>query len=103
MSYRVEVSDDASNEIVNIYQYLAFVVLAGEAAKKQVLRIEKAILSLSEMPERARAYDRGVWKDRNLRVLPVDNFSVFFLVDKEQQKVIVLHVYYGKRDLDHLV
>lgn len=103
MSYRIEISDDASNEIVNIYQYLAFVVFAGEAAKRQVLRIEEAILSLREMPERAHAYEHGIWKERNLRVLPVDNFSIFFLVNNEEQLVTVLHVFYGKRDFDRLI
>ena len=103
MSYAIEISNDASNEIINIYNYLAFAVLAGEVAKKQVLRIEDAILSLREMPERAQAYTRGVWKERNLRVLLVDNFSVFYLVNKQEQKVTVLHVFYGKRDFEHLI
>ncbi len=52
------------------------------------------------MPERFRSYDKEPWQSRGLRIMPVDNYCVFYIPDQEKQVVTIIRVMYGKRDID---
>lgn len=56
--------------------------------------------SLDQMPERFRVYDKEPWKSRNLRVMPVDNYLVFYIPNHGDSIVTVIRVMYGGRDVD---
>ena len=80
--------------------WLAYDLLAGQNALNQLDRLEQAILSLDEMPERYHLYDKEPWKERNLRIMPVDNYLVFYIPRSEEKTVTVIRVMYGRRDID---
>ena len=39
-------------------------------------------------------------KERNLRIMPVDNYLVFYIPRSEEKTVTVIRVMYGRRDID---
>lgn len=45
-------------------------------------------------------YDRKNWRDRNIRIMPVGNFLVFYVPTHENSTVTVIRVMYGGRDID---
>ena len=45
-------------------------------------------------------YDKDPWKSRNLRVLPVDNYCVFYIPDNNNGTVTVIRVIYGGRNIE---
>lgn len=98
MSYGVELSEQAENDLRAIYEYIAWVLAAPQAAAHQFDRLEEKILSLGELPERCHRYEKEPWHSRGLRRMPVDHYSVFYLVD--EQSVYVLRVIYGRRDME---
>ena len=54
------------------------------------------------MPLRNRVYDKEPWKTRNLRIMPVDNYLVFYLTETEVLKVTILRIMYGGRDITNI-
>ena len=52
------------------------------------------------MPERFSVFEKEPWKSRNLRVMPVDNYLVFYIPDKLTKTVNILRVMYGGRDTE---
>lgn len=76
--------------------------MAGENAVRQLNRIQTAIESLDEMPLRNRVYDKEPWKTRNLRIMSVDNYLVFYLTETEALKVTILRIMYGGRDITNI-
>ena len=100
MKYRVLTTEKAEEDLSSIADYLIYKLLAGETALKQIGRIEQAVMSLEEMPERYRVYDKEPWKERNLRIMPVDNYLVFYIPQNEEKAVTVIRVMYGRRDID---
>ena len=100
MTYTVRVTKQARFDMKTIYEYIANVLLEPITAEKQYARIENAIYTLEHMPERFRQYEKEPWRNRNLRIMPVDNFLVFYLVDNEKQTVTVVRIMYGRRDAD---
>ena len=81
MIYEVELSEQADSDLREIFEYIAFELQSPENASGQLDRLEEQILSLDIMPERYRKYENEPWKSRGLRVLPVDNYVIFYIPD----------------------
>lgn len=100
MSYAVEISEQAEADLRGAFEYIAFELKSLQNAIGQLTRIEKNIYALDEMPERYRLYDKEPWRSRGLRVMPVDNFCVFYIPDNEKSVVNIVRVMYGGRDIE---
>ena len=100
MTFDVQISEQADNDLRGIFEYIAFELLAPENAAGQLDRLEEAISKLEHMPERYRRYEREPWQSRGLRVFQVDNYLVFYILDIETKIVTVIRVMYGGRDVD---
>lgn len=100
MSYKVNLTPQAKDDLRGIFEYIAFDLQSPQNAIGQFERLESSIVSLKEMSERFRIYDKEPWKSRNLRVMPVDNYLVLYIPDHEENVVTVLRVLYGGRNID---
>lgn len=100
MKYEVVTTAQAVADLRAIFEYMAYELLAGENAVKQLDRLEEAILSLDEMPERFRLYEKEPWNGRNLHIMPVDNYLIFYIPQESEKIVTIIRVLYGRRDID---
>lgn len=98
--FEVSISEQAEQDLRGIFEYIAFELLAPENADSQLTRIEIAIEKLNSFPEKHRRYEKEPWKSRNLRIMPVDNYCVFYIPDKETMTITVIRVIYGGRDIE---
>lgn len=99
MSYGVEISEAGQSDLREIFQYITGKLRSGINARGQLQRIETEINSLSEIPERYPRYDVEPWFSRGVRMLSVDNYCIFYTVDKEMKMVTVIRVLYGGRNM----
>lgn len=99
MSYSAEISEQANADLRGIFKYIAFELQSVQNAAGQLSRLEKNILSLNHMPERFRRYSREPWLSRGLRIMPVDNYCVFYIPDLDKKIVNIIRVMYGGRDI----
>ena len=100
MIFHVAYSAEARQDLRDIYEYIACELLVPETAAGQTERIMKAIRSLEQMPMRHRLYEEEPWHSQGLRVLPVDNYLVFYLPDENSATVNIIRIMYGGRDID---
>lgn len=100
MKFQIEISEQADADLRGIFEYIAIKLRSVQNAAGQLDRLEQAILSLETMPERYRAYVREPWHGRGLRVMPADNYLVFYIPDKETGAGKVIRVMYGGRNVD---
>lgn len=99
MKYCVRMTEQAAADLRSFFEYIAYDLLAGQNALAQLDRLEQAILSLEEMLERYHRYERKPWKGRNLRMMPVDRYLVFYIPQEDKQSVTVLRVMFGGRNI----
>ena len=97
--YEVIISGHAEKDLRDIYEYIAFELLSPDNAARLLSRLESSIKKLDVFPEAHRRYDEEPWHSRNLRVLPVDNYVVFYILDNDEMTVTVIRVIYGGRNL----
>ena len=100
MSYEVIISNQAQADLREIFAHIAFGLQSKINAARQIDRIEKEIMSLSEMPERYKRYEREPWFSRNTHMVTVDRFCVFYQVGRNSGTVYILRVLYGGRDIE---
>ena len=100
MIYEVRMTPETKNDLRGIFEYIAFDLQSVQNAAGQIDRLEKGISELDQMPERFRKYEKEPWHSRNLRVMPVDNYLVFYIPDQTTGIVTVIRVMYGGRDAD---
>lgn len=99
MIYEVEVSEQADNDLREIFEYIAFELQSPENASRLLDRLEEQIFSLDTMPDRYQKYEKEPWKSRGLRVLPIDNYMVLYVPDSDKKVVTILRVMYAGRDI----
>lgn len=99
MMYEVEMTDQAETDLREIYEYIAFELLAPDHASGQLDRLEEHIVRLGEFPEKFRRYEKEPWNGRGMKVMPVDNYLVFYIPDGEAALVIIIRVMYAGRDV----
>ena len=100
MKYSIVLTETAQADLSEIFRYIAVELRSMQNANSQLSRIEKAIASLDQMPERYRTYHKKNWHQRNTRIMPVDNYLVFYVPNQENRTVTVMRIMYGGRYID---
>lgn len=99
MSWDIVYTAGARRDLRDIYEYIAYELLAPETTAGQTQRSMKEIRALDEMPMRFRLYEEGPWYSEGLRFFPVDNYLVFYLADETQNTVDIVRIMYGGREI----
>jgi len=100
MIWHVQYTDSAKKDLQGIYDYISDILLALETAEKQTNRIMDAADSLNHMPFRYRLCDYEPWRSWGWRVMPVDNYLVFYFPDESQDIVTIMRIMYEGRDVE---
>ena len=97
--YTVEITGEALADLEEIYNHIAYVLLAPENAMGQYNRIADEILKLDVFPERFRIMDSEPEHAKGIRRMLVDNYSVFYVI--RDDRVIVTDVLYSASDIEN--
>ena len=97
-SYKIIITPDAEEDLVELRNYIADVLLARDTARNYIRTIRKEIGSLSELPARYKPVDDEPWHSRGVRRIIVNNFFVYYRIDEGHKRVYILNVIYARRD-----
>ena len=98
MIYEVITTEQAVTDLRGIYEYIAFELFSPDNAARQFDRIEEHIMKLNEFPEKFKLYEKEPWHSRGLSVMPVDNYLVYYIPNKETGIVTIIRVMYSGVD-----
>ena len=97
-SYKIIITPDAEDDLVELRNYIADVLLARDTARNYIRTIRKEIGTLSELPARYKPVDDEPWHSRGIRRIMVNNFFVYYRIDEDRKQVFILNVIYARRD-----
>ena len=100
MIYQVILSDAANRDLRNIFEYIFYELKAPQSASGMLDKLEKAVLSLEEIPNRHKVIEREPWLSRKVRLMSVGNYVVIYFVDDNKYEVNIMRIIYGGRDID---
>ena len=98
MSWAVEISDAAYEDLRNIYSYIALELRSPDDARNVLRRILAEIATLDEMPNRFRPYPREPLTSQGVRVMDVGNYCVYYIA--KDDVVSIARILYFRRDTD---
>ncbi len=101
--YKLQISDAAETDLTAIAEHIAFRLREPATALSQIRRIRKAVESLQVMPERHPLLSDQQLANMGLRMIPVDHYLIFYVMDPSSPAVTVVRVLYGRREWDSLL
>ena len=101
--YYVIYSDDAIADLDEIYCYIAFHLKERRTAWNLTSKIRRYIRDLATQAEMCERVDWEPWFSMGVRRMPVGNFLVFYLPDNTSHEVKILRIFYGGRDVEHII
>ena len=84
--YQVKLTRKAYEELEKIGDYIAYELMAPEAAGHILDLLEDAIRSLSAMPTRYHLINDEPWGGMGIRKMTVKSFLVYYWIDEEKKK-----------------
>ena len=98
MIYDVIVEPSAKEDIRSIVTYIRTAFHYDLFAMELFEALHHAIFLLNRNPRRYRKYGEGSYAEREVHVMPVRNYNVYYAVDDNAEEVHVLRVIYSGRD-----
>lgn len=98
-TYDVVISNQAKIDLNSIDDYISNELLAPHSALKVMREIKTRIKSLKILPMRYHRYEEEPWFSRGVRVTRVRHYMIFFCVNGDKQKVVILSILYSRRNI----
>ena len=89
-SYKIIVTPDAYADLAELRYYIAYILMAPDAALRLIRLIRKEIASLKKLPARIAPVEEEPWHSRGIRFLIVKNFYVYYSIDEEAKRIYIL-------------
>lgn len=103
MSYRIQRTDKAADQLHEIIQYIFADSGSADIALSYLDKIEKAVMHLGEQPNMGSRPRYSILKRQGYRVLIVERHLIFYLVDEASETVTIHAVVDGRREYRNLV
>ena len=99
-NYRVLIAYAAEKDLQGIFEYISIDLQSIKAARNILKKLETQINNLEIFPEKYKKYPVEPWCSRNVRVMTVNSYCVFYIPNDAKMTVTIIRVIYGARDLD---
>lgn len=96
--YEIEFTEDARDEIREIYEYISKNLVNEDAAKRLMRKMRKNVMDLAESPKIYVKIEKKDRMKREFRRMVVDNFIILYTIDEDKKTIYISHMYYGRRN-----
>lgn len=101
--FKVIIGEAAEKDLISIFSYISDTLLEPTTAKRIFQSIRERMFSLSQMPERHQIILEGPYDMLGIRKLPVENYTVFYLVNEAAREVHIIRILYNRREWQNLI
>lgn len=102
-NYSVHFTNIAMNDLDDIYRYISEELFAESVATELLNRIENSIMQLKEFPNLGNRFTDEYLRLKGYRRIIVDTYIIFYILDEQKRKVIIMRILYGKRKYEDLL
>jgi len=101
--YKIIIEDPAISDLHDIHNYIAQTLKAPDTAKRIYFSIKGKIKTLNQFPLRYQLVNDKMLAVQGIRILPAENYLVFYVVDEAAKNVNILRILYNRREWQQLV
>jgi len=103
MEYNLVISEAAEADLDGIADYISYELKEPITALKQLERIQEAMATLEELPECHSLVQDKYLAAKGIRKLPIDNYLIFYTVNKSTNTVSIVRILHGRRDWESIL
>ncbi|WP_248925787.1 type II toxin-antitoxin system RelE/ParE family toxin [Paenibacillus hamazuiensis] len=96
--YNIAISEPAEFDIRGIAEYIALELKEPLTAENMISGIGEAIFELEQFPYRYPLVKDEKLASQGIRMLPVGNYIVFYVISESNDSIVVTRILYGKRE-----
>jgi toxin ParE1/3/4 len=96
--YEVILETTAVIDLYGILDYITEVLKAPESAERIYWSIKEQVLSLDNMPARYPLVKDEPYASLGVRLMPVENYYAFYVIDELMDEVHVFRILYKRRE-----
>lgn len=96
--YKIQFSKDAREDLIDIYSYIKYNLQESTIAKNLVKKIREDIYKLENNPTIYAIIKDEIIKKREIRKIKVNNYIVFYKVEKNNNIVEIVRIMYARRN-----
>lgn len=93
----------ASEDLDEIYSYIAGEHFNESAAENLMEKIETNIMRLRDFPLSCSFVADEILRDKSYRKLIVENYVAFYIVDEAIKQVVIMRVLYGRQKYQDII
>lgn len=93
--YRIEFTEECSEEIRKIYNYIKDNFDNKIAAKKLMNKVEKYTRDLAYAPKIYAEIEKYSGTELKYRRIVINNYIILYAIDEENKTIYISHMYYG--------
>ena len=101
--YKIVIEQTAENDLLGILSYISDTLHEPSIAMKIYGLIKKEILTLNRMPFRFEVVNEEPYRSMGVRRIPVENYTVFYIVDENEKTVHIFRIIYNRREWRYLL
>ena len=101
--YVFELTETAESDIDDTYEYIAETLGNPYAAAALADELEVQIDKICKRPETGRLVENEYLKRNDVRRFLVKNYIAYYIVDDENEKIVILRFVYSGRDQAEIV
>lgn len=102
MNYKINYSNEAINDLIQIHDYIANVANEPKNANDLINDIRNAIKLLDTFPLRFPVVSFSPWKALNMRYFTIKKQIIFYLVNESNLTVNIVRIFSSKRDINKI-
>ena len=101
--YDFELTETAESDINATYEYIAETLGNPDAASDLADELEIQIDKICKRPKTGRLVENEFLRRNDVRRFLVKNYIAYYLIDDENEKIVILRFIYSRRDQDKIV
>jgi len=99
--YKIHYLPLALDDLKDIVRYIAHTLESPQAAENFLSKLDREVLKIADNPFRCRLYTSSEILKYDYRVLHIDNYSLFYVV--EFKKIEIHRIIYSRRDTERII
>ena len=101
--YSYVLTETAEADVDEAFDYIANELVNPDAASAFADELEEKLEEICKTPKAGRPVHNPYLKRNDIRRVLVKNYIAYYLVDEEEENIVVLRVVYNRRDQDKIL
>lgn len=102
-TYKIVIERTAENDLNDILSHISNTLHEPTIAKKLYNEIKEKFSNLKNMPHRHKIVNEEPYRSLGIRMLLIENYIAFYVVDEEHKTVHIFRILYNRRDWQQIL